>query len=248
MELGSLHALQMRLNYQFDQVELLARALTHRSFAQEPKKKNPNNETLEFLGDAVLSLVVAQQAYFHNPQADEGDLSRLRAAYVCQDSLVAAARQLDLGNWVQVSHQMRSAGGISLPTVLSDALEAVIGAVYLDGGLDAAQKVILRVLGSVPTAAKNLPAKDHKTNLQELLQRVCGQVPIYQTTGSGPEHIPYFAATVTLGDTTLGQGKGANKKRAQQQAAKRALKHLELLDDQALIAFAHDALKKTIAH
>lgn len=246
MEPTTLNALQTRLGYRFGQADLLVRALTHRSFAKDLKKKKEthNNETLEFLGDAVLSLVVAQQAYINNPEADEGALSRLRAAYVCQDNLVAAARQLDLGNWVRVSGQMRSSGGIRLPTVLSDALEAVIGAVYLDGGLGAAQSVILRVLGPTATAADSFSAKDPKTHLQELLQHVCGQVPIYQTTRAGPEHEPYFAAAVVLGAALLGQGEGASKKRAQQQAAQRALARLSDLDDQALAIFARDALSK----
>ncbi|MEM7495406.1 MAG: ribonuclease III [Myxococcota bacterium] len=250
MELATLSALQTRLGYRFGQVGLLVRALTHRSFAKELKKKKkiPNNETLEFLGDAVLSLVVAQQAYMHNPDADEGALSRLRAAYVCQDNLVAAARQLDLGSWVRVSGQMRSAGGVRLPTVLSDALEAVIGAVYLDGGLSAARRVILHVFGSVPTASDSLPAKDPKTNLQELLQRVCRQVPLYQTTRAGPEHAPYFAAVVVLGAFPLGRGEGASKRRAQQQAAQSALRQLSGLDDQALSTFVRDALSKEHAH
>jgi len=223
---------EAKLNYEFKDKSLLLKALTHRSFVKEEASLNRNdqNERLEFLGDAVLSMVAAQALYLEFPQADEGTLTQLRASYVCQNNLAEAAKKIALGSHLRVAKAMRSSGSIELPSVLSDVLEAIFGAAFLDAGLEEAQKLVLSVLGPLPRKLISTP-KDPKTELQELIQSLSGLTPMYVVTSHlGPAHSPVFVVEVSLYEKTIAQGQGPSKKEAAQAAAKAALEKLAGLE------------------
>lgn len=230
-----LSKIEAKLKYKFEDKNLLLRALTHRSFGTDEGKREPHNETLEFLGDAVLSVVAAEALFKACPDADEGDLSQARANYVCQLTLAQGARKLKLGDYVRVAKAMRASGPVDLPSVLADVMEAIFGATYLDGGLENARALIGLTLGDVPTKVRTAP-KDAKTVLQERIQGACSMTPTYEVLEStGPAHAPAFLVEVQVAGTVLGQGEGSNKKQAAQQAAKQALGVLEDSTDAALV-------------
>ena len=202
--------------------ELLVLALTHRSFAYE-NGELPTNERLEFLGDSVLGIVVTDKLYREYPDLPEGELAKMRAASVSQKALSEVARSIDLGPCILLGKGETATGGADKDSILCDAFEAVLGAVYLSGGMDAAREVVLTMVGPLLTRAANAGAGlDWKTSLQEACaERGLGS-PRYVVTGTGPDHERSFTATVVIDSRELGTGTGSAKKHAEQQAAEAA--------------------------
>jgi ribonuclease III len=223
----SLHALQQRLGYQFVQPQLLRRALTHRSFGSE------HNERLEFLGDAVLSLAISKLLYERLADSDEGDLTRVRAHLVREDSLHRAALALGLPEVLRLSEGEARGGGALRPSILADALEAVIGGVFLEGGYEQAHAVVARLFGEViqTTEADNW-AKDAKTELQEWLQARRVAVPAYRITATrGQAHAQIFEVECAVPSLKLIEhGEGRSRRVAEQEAARRMLETLKASD------------------
>jgi ribonuclease-3 len=237
----AIEPLETVLDYRFEKQELLRRALTHRSSVHEcapdagaPQVEREDNETLEFLGDAVVGLVAAETLYRRYPELSEGELTRLRGALVSRRHLAKVAEGLELGKHLVLGRGEERSGGRAKTALLANAMEAVIGAVYLDGGLAAAERLIEgRVIApSVAALREQVTAGggmgDFKSALQELLQaRKQGQ-PEYRKTGeSGPDHQKHFVVEVRSGDAVLGEGEGGTRKFAEQDAARRAMEKLE---------------------
>lgn len=222
---------EARLGYAFSDPALLDRALAHRSYCAE----NPgirSNERLEFLGDAVLSVVVTDAMFGDYPELPEGELAKVRAAVVSAATLTEVAAELELGVHVLLGRGEEQSGGRDKSSILSDAVEAVIGAVYLDGGWDAARRVVLELFADrVAEAAKGPGGKDYKTRLQELAVRRLDQTPRYVVTDEGPDHAKEFEATVFLAGQARGTGQGSSKKQAEQEAAARAWEWLRARED-----------------
>ena len=185
-----------------------------------------SNERLEFLGDSILGMVVAEHLYRNFPDRPEGELTRMRADMVCETALAAVADKLDLGNHLLLGHGEEQGGGRARASILADGVESVIAAAYLDGGMDAARQFIDRfVLCNVP--AGRLHNQDYKTALQELVQQKKNQVLSYELVGeSGPDHDKQFSVEVSLNGTVVGCGTGTSKKRAEQAAARAAIEKL----------------------
>jgi len=222
-----LSALVTRLGYQFSDWSLLHTALAHRSWCAETPGSPASNERLEFLGDAVLGWVVADLAYRHHADLPEGRLTDLRKGVVNAAALADIARDLSLGAHLLLGKGEAAAGGRHKPSILSDALEAVIGAVYVDGGADAAYQLITRMLGErIESAAIHLDHADHKTHLQELSARLFDAAPVYVLREEGPDHAKRFFASVLLQGRPEGQGEGRSKKQAEQAAARQACERL----------------------
>ncbi|MEX1038579.1 MAG: ribonuclease III [Acidimicrobiia bacterium] len=204
---------------------LLELALTHRSVSSENADRS-DNERMEFLGDAVLQLVVTDRLYADYPELPEGQLAKVRAAVVSGSSLSEAAKAIDLGSYVELSPSEERSGGRTKDSILADALEAVIGAVYLDSGFAAAKKLVLDLLGTrIEEKALNPGVKDYKTRLQEVLAAT-GRRPNYEVTWTGPDHQRTFSAVISVEGEVLGEGDGNSKKAAEQAAAESALKTL----------------------
>jgi ribonuclease III len=202
--------------------DLLDRALMHRSFAYE-NGGLPTNERLEFLGDSVLGLIVTDTLFRQYPDLPEGQLAKLRAAVVNMRALAAVARGLDLGAYVRLGKGEEGTGGRDKASILADTLEAVIGAVYLDRGLAAADALVHRLFDPVIARSARLGAGlDWKTSLQELTASEILGAPEYHVEESGPDHQKSFRAYVRIGSTTYGEGEGRSKKEAEQQAAEAA--------------------------
>jgi ribonuclease-3 len=209
--------LEENLGYTFKDRELLRRALSHRSRTSED-----SNERLEFLGDAVLTFVVTA-ALFSHVDLDEGEMTKVRVSLVNRGSLVEVARSIDVGTWVRLGSGEEQAGGRRKASILADTMEALLGAVYLDGGLEKAQLVILQHWEPLISDRITSPGEhDYKTRLQEVLAKT-GNHPEYLVKAGGPEHARVFTASVSDGETELGHGMGTSKKRAEQEAARRAL-------------------------
>ena len=202
--------------------EALDRALTHRSYAYEHNGL-PTNERLEFLGDSVLGLVVTDALFRDHPDLPEGQLAKLRAAVVQMSALAEVARGLNLGAYLRLGHGEDMTGGRDKPSILADTLEALIGAVYTDRGLDAAGGLVHRLFDPVIANSSRLGAGlDWKTSLQELTAAEVMGVPEYHVEESGPDHQKSFRATVRIAGRTYGEGEGRSKKEAEQQAAEAA--------------------------
>lgn len=218
--------LAARLGVELRDPGVLDLALTHRSYAYENELEE-TNERLELLGDAVLSLVVTDLLFKRFPEHVEGDLAKLRASLVSEPALAEVAAELDLGEEVRLGRGEEMTGGRLKASILSDTLEAVIGAVYLDRGITTSRKVIRRLFGPRIRAAtgREVP-KDAKTHLQEEVLRVTGELPLYVTTGEGPDHMKRFRAEVYVHGALYGTGEGRSKKGAEQSAATRALERL----------------------
>ena len=215
-----------QLGYGFKNPELLQRAFTHKSYSNEaPEGDVPHNETLEFLGDAVLSLLVSLELMTRRPEDPEGELSRRRAASVNQTQLAKAGRKLELGRCLRLGHGEELSGGREKDSLLADCFEAVVGAAFLDGGIRAAQKVVTKGLGEYSQGElSELEDFDPKSRLQEVLQEIGRSPPVYQVVSeSGPDHQRAFTIVVRSGSRELGRGVGANKKAAEQSAARMAL-------------------------
>jgi ribonuclease-3 len=220
----ALGPLQQRLGYRFAQIELLRRALTHRSFGSE------HNERLEFLGDAVLSTTVSALLYERHGESDEGDLTRVRAHLVREDSLHRVAVLLGLPEALRLSEGEMRGGGAQRPSILADALEAVIGAVFLDGGFEAAQTLVRRLFGEVIQATEvESWGKDAKTELQEWLQARRVAVPAYRITATrGQAHAQTFEVECAVASLDLAErGEGRSRRAAEQEAARRMLDGLK---------------------
>ena len=221
-----MHHLEEILGYTFHDRSLLENALTHSSYANENRFKGcQSNERLEFLGDSVLGMVTADFLFRTHPDLPEGDLTRTRAALVCEESLVEVARSWGLGEYLRLGKGENAGGGRKRPSIQADAVEAVLAAVYLDGGIGSARKIIQKyILDREAEKARN---RDHKTALQELVQRESGQVLQYRLIGSsGPDHAKVFTVEVDLNGSAVGRGEGHSKKEAEQNAARAAIEQL----------------------
>ena len=215
-------SLEGDLGHEFSNPALLRLALTHRSVSSEDPSRN-DNERLEFLGDAVLQLIVTDFLYEQYPQLAEGQLAKVRAAVVSRPTLAEVARELNLGSHIELASGEERTGGREKDSILADATEALIGAVFLDAGLDSARSMVLGFWADrVADRAKSPGVKDYKTRLQEVLARD-GRLPEYAVQGTGPDHDRLFSAIVSVDGARLGAGEGRSKKAAEQAAAARAL-------------------------
>lgn len=221
---------QKVIGYTFKDLELLNRALIHTSYANENNLPHfKSNQRLEFLGDAVLDLIISEFIYKEYPDFPEGELTKIRANVVCESTLVKIALQLGLGNYIFLGRGEESTGGKERPSILADALEALIGAIYLDGGLQEVRAFIMRQFyDEVVDTAEKQNYRDYKTALQELIQKDYGDRLYYEVISeSGPDHDKVFTVQVKLKNNILGRGTGKSKKEAEQIAAKAALEELK---------------------
>ena len=219
--------LETAIGYRFQNITLLQNALAHSSYANERWHNSlKSNERLEFLGDSILGMVVAEHLYRNFPDRPEGELTRMRADMVCEKALAAIAERIDLGQHLLLGHGEEQGGGRNRDSILADAVESVIAACFLDGGMEAARSFIERVvLSDVPV--RKLRNADYKTALQELVQQKKNQQLSYKLTGeSGPDHDKHFEVAVLLNGIPVGNGIGSSKKRAEQDAARAAIEHL----------------------
>ncbi|MEK7748048.1 MAG: ribonuclease III [Nitrospirota bacterium] len=232
---SNLSALETRIRFVFKDKDLLQQALTHKSYANEnPDQNQSDNERLEFLGDAVLGFVISQSLFIENRSLSEGDLSKCRAGAVREAALCEIARGMDLGDYLFLGVGEERGGGRGKPSLLGDALEALIAAIYLDGGIRAAKRFVLRefpYLGIVKlsegSAENFFDLQDYKTELQELCQQRFCALPEYHTINeSGPGHQKRFEVEVRILGDLYGASTGKSKKEAQQQSAKAALAKL----------------------
>lgn len=206
----------------FNNFKLLEQALTHRSFPESEE----HNERLEFLGDAILSFIVAYDLFEKFPKAKEGTLTKLRAAYVCKTHLAHAASKLELGKFLRTEKAMKLSGSVHQMSVLSDAIEALIGAIYLDQGLQAARNFIFKTLGPIASESDLPIIKSYKTELQEIVQSKHLLAPRYEVVSiSGVAHAPIFKVRVLIGNREIAIGKGFSKKEASEAAAEIALNY-----------------------
>lgn len=217
--------LEAKLEYTFQDISLLEHALTHSSYANESHGRYTSNERLEFLGDSVLGMVVADHLFRTCGDMPEGDLTRTRAALVREENLVEVAHKLDLGSYLRLGKGEELCGGRQRPSIQADAVEAVLAAVYLDGGIGSVRKIIHRfILDNAVLATKT---QDYKTALQEIVQRQPGSEIVYELVGeSGPDHCRVFVMEVSVNGTVTGRGEGHSKKAAEQMAAKTAIETL----------------------
>ncbi len=225
-----LHELEQHLDYTFHDLRLLRAALYHSSYANEHRAQSvSSNERLEFLGDAVLGFVSADYLYRKHPDLPEGELTRIRAALVCEDSLHEVAQRLHLGDFLMLGKGEESGGGRQRPSILADAVEAVLAAVYLDGGIDEARALVHRILlEKEPEQVVESRRRDCKTELQELVQRKPNQELRYELVSeSGPDHAKVFTVAVMLNGQVVGLGSGHSKKEAEQSAARTALEQMK---------------------
>ena len=219
--------LETAIGYRFRDISLLQNALAHSSYANERWHNSLlSNERLEFLGDSILGMTVADHLYRTFPDRPEGELTRMRADMVCETTLATVAEQIGLGQHLLLGHGEEQGGGRGRASILADAVESIIAACYLDGGMDAAKAFISRfVLCHVPV--RKLQNVDYKTTLQELVQQKKNQVLSYTLIGeSGPDHDKVFQVEVSLNGKPVGQGTGRSKKRAEQDAAHKAIQKL----------------------
>jgi len=222
--MGDLSILENKLGYHFKDRTLLKTALTHKS-----SKQPYNNERLEFLGDAVLDLIVGEYLYHKFPAVSEGELSKLRASLVNEKGFEQLARLISLGEYIYLSLAEENNNGRQKPSILSNAFEALIGAIYLESGLEKATEVSLKLLEEAyPKIDLATVFKDYKTTLQEITQAHMGVTPQYIVTGSsGPDHKKEFVIMVKINNREIAQAKGKSKKEAQQEAAKQAIEKLK---------------------
>ena len=212
------------IGYTFNDRSLMIEALTHSSYANERHDGTVCNERMEFLGDAVLSIVTAEYLYEKFPNMPEGKLSKLRSSLVCTQSLSSFAREIMLGSFLRLGRGEQSSGGADRPSILEDAFEALIAAIYLDGGIEPAKKHILRFL-SAEIENQHTSFRDYKTALQEIVQQNPDETLNYCLAGeSGPDHDKRFEVEVHLNSNVIGRGIGRSKKQAEQEAARESLK------------------------
>ncbi|HEX2950754.1 MAG TPA: ribonuclease III [Armatimonadota bacterium] len=228
---GKYDELEERLHIHFTDRDLLVQALTHRSYVVEMDGVI-SNERLEFLGDAVLDLIIGEKLYTDHTDWSEGELTKTKAAVVGERSLEKVARRWDIGPFMRISHGEESSGGRERRALLADAVEAIIGAYYLDHGLEACRVFVLREMEFLLEAIdRHEHERDYKTQLQEVLQARYQAAPKYTVTGeSGPPHARIFEVDVVFNGKVFGRGEGRSKKEAEQQAAAEALQSPELTD------------------
>jgi ribonuclease III len=217
--------LEEELGYRFKDPALLVRSLTHVSYARQ--KSEGHNEVLEFLGDAALELAISDLLIRSNPEKPEGVLSKMRAALVNTKVLAQKAAALGIGDLLRIGKGEELSGGRSKESILAGAFEALLGAIYRDGGYPALYRVVERYFG-VDVTTKKLGQHDYKTRLQEISQMLFRAPPEYRIVAeSGPDHEKYFVTEITVGGKILGKGDGRSKKQSEQQAAKKALNELQ---------------------
>lgn len=220
---AALHELEGKLEYTFSDLTLLDTALTHSSFANEQGPGHKYNERLEFLGDSVLGFITADKFFHAFRDIPEGRLTKLRASTVCEESLFEFAKQIDLGSYLLLGKGEDKNGGRERASIVSDAFEAVIAAIYLDGTIEAARKFVLRFVMTA-VEEKTITFKDYKTQLQEIIQKNPEEQLQYVLSGeSGPDHDKRFEVEVHLNSNVIGRGVGRTKKQAEQEAAREAL-------------------------
>lgn len=211
------------IGYTFADPALLYEALTHSSYANEGKRQLQSNERLEFLGDSVLGMIAANHL-FSSDKSQEGELTKLRASIVCEQALSSYSRELGLGEYLMLGKGERMNGGKDRPSILADAFEALLAAIYLDGGMEAAREFALPFLIKEIASQRRRHFKDYKTQLQEIVQQVPEERVEYVLVGeSGPDHCKRFTVEVHLNSNVIGKGVGKSKKEAEQLAAKEAL-------------------------
>ncbi len=216
--------LEKEMGYKFKDRELLRHALSHSSYANEKRSSTGSNERLEFLGDSVLSLVVSEHLFTHLKDVAEGELTKMRASLVCEKSLFKFAQRIHLGEYILLGKGEDNTGGRTRPSIVSDAFEAVIAAVYLDGGMEAVRNYIISFLPPELSRGKKIIFSDFKTALQEVVQKNPEEKVCYVLISEdGPDHDKVFVVEVRLNSQVIGRGKGHSKKEAEQLAAKEAL-------------------------
>ncbi len=224
MSTRELSLLEERLGYKFKNIVFLETGVTHSSFSNETKNHVPYNERQEFLGDAVLSIIVSDYIFENYTKLPEGELTKLRASLVCEKSLCGFANELELGSFLRLGHGEELMGGRERPSILADAFEAVLAAIYLDGGIEPATKLVLSFVKKALEHVENAAFKDYKTLLQEIIQKNPEERLTYMLVGeSGPDHDKRFEVDVMLNSNVIGHGIGKSKKAAEQHAAKEAL-------------------------
>lgn len=218
--------LKDKIGYQFQNNALFRKALTHSSYANEHRTRHlQNNERLEFLGDSVLGFVTADYLYNHYPELPEGELTKLRAAVVCEQALYEVAKELGIDKEISLGRGEETGGGRNRPSILADAVEAVLGAIYLDGGIEPARAFVLSFIPhKAERARQGGMFKDYKTTLQEIVQKNRQETLEYRLAGaSGPDHDKVFVMELRLNSNVFATGEGRSKKEAEQMAAKQAL-------------------------
>lgn len=223
-----METLESRINYKFKNIGLLKTALTHSSYVNEhPREHAECYERLEFLGDSILGMVTAELLFRWAPSLPEGKMTRIRAELVCEESLHRVAIELGLGQWMRLGRGEENSNGRERPSILADMVEAVIAAIYLDGGMEAATRFIRRcVLNHADDFILNR-SRDNKTELQEIVQQQTGSTIRYEMTGeSGPDHNKRFSYAVYVNEVLAGEGEGRTKKEAEQAAAGSALQQM----------------------
>ena len=219
----SIQQLQQVIHYQFHNITFLEVALTHSSYANEMRHQVRYNERQEFLGDAVLSIIVSDYL-FNNYTVPEGDLTKLRAALVCERSLDVMANKIGLGDYLRLGHGEEMTGGRTRSSIIADAFEALIAAIYLDSGIESAREFVLPFVIEMLEHEDSLSFKDYKTILQEIIQQNPEEKLVYKLVGEkGPDHDKRFVVEVLLNSNVIGKGQGRSKKTAEQMAAKEAL-------------------------
>ena len=219
-----MEVLEQKLGYKFNNIKLLENALTHSSYANEVRNGCTSNERLEFLGDSVLSVIVADYLFKNFKTIPEGELTKLRASLVCEKSLCAFSREISLGEFLALGKGEEKGGGRERDSILADAFEAVLAAIYLDGGMEKARQFVLRFVKDELENKDDEVFKDYKTALQEIIQRNPEESVTYILKSEhGPDHNKVFEVEVHLNSNVIGVGKGKNKKQAEQMAAKQAL-------------------------
>ncbi len=218
----NLSEFESKIGYTFKNIRLLETALTHSSYANEKQTSRDCNERLEFLGDSILGVITAEYFYHNVKHLPEGEMTKKRAACVCEKSLYGFAKEIELGKYIFLGRGEENTGGRNRPSILADAFEAVIAAIYLDSGLDEVRKFVLDFIKKAATQQINI--RDYKTELQEIIQKNPDEHLSYVLVGeSGPDHDKRFEVEVNLNSNVIGCGKGRSKKLAEQQAAKQAL-------------------------
>lgn len=222
----NIEAFEKIINYTFKDKELIKTALTHSSYANE-RNLPRDNERLEFLGDSVLGFVTAEYLFKEYKTRPEGELTKLRAAVVCEKSLFKFGEKISLGEYIYMGKGEENSGGRNRPSIVSDAFEAVIAAMYIDGGIDVVKPYILNFITDAVKREANF--KDNKSLLQEEIQKTKGNTIVYEELGeSGPDHEKVFSFAVKINGETVGKGEGRSKKEAEQAAAGDALVNLKI--------------------
>ena len=222
------NTLEKQIGYTFSDADLLIRALTHSSFANEMKSKGfdvCDNERMEYLGDSVLSIITSEYLFFSHPEMPEGELSRVRAASVCEKALAEFAQSIGLGDYLRLGHGEEHNRGRERASILSDAFEAMLCAIYLDGGIGAAKDFMLPLISAKVTGViESGTAIDYKTNLQQIVQQEHGEILQYAVVGEhGPAHMRIFDVEARLNSNVIGRGSAPSKREAEQIAAREAL-------------------------